>query len=149
MAIKNRGARVATNNMSTHNHVDLSSIGRGGVIAPRALPDGEHALEIRSARHVVSKAGNVSVLLDISTADGTPVRIRPMLVHSAGGMSDMTVENLMILEQLAGLSGDELTLDKILPALDGREVRVELLEVADREGRPANDIIDVIASQAS
>lgn len=151
MAIKSRGRRAAptSNAASSTSSVDVLNISRGGKKAPEALPDGEHTITILSAAHRVAKSGSVVILVDAVSGDGVPVKLRPLLVSSPGGSSDLTIQNLEILEALAGAE-ENATLGDILGQITQRTVTVDMAEVVDqRTGATVNDIVDVIASESA
>ena len=146
MAIK-RGRRGVSPAMtsSANSSVDVLNISRGGQKTPQALPDGEHDLIIHSAIHRVAKSGSVVVLIDAVSISGVPVKLRPLLVSSPGGSSDLTIRSLEILELIAGAPADS-NLGEILKQLTQRAVTLDLAEVVDQRGALVNDIVDVIDS---
>ena len=147
MAIQARGYRIAAT-INPVAKVDLSKISRAGAIPPRSLPDGEHVITLHGARVVQSKTGSISVILDATSTEGVPIKFRPHLVFSPGGVSDLIVSNLSLLEALAGLSDDSVTLADIMNQLPNRTVTVDVIETVDRMGQTVNDIVAVIGPVA-
>ena len=116
---------------------------------PEVVDDGEYHITITGARAVTSKAGATSAILEAELDDGTPLDIRPLLVNSQGGISNMVRTNRAIMAALAGLGPDEqVPFSALLKRLAGREVDVEMVMVVDQKsGRPINEITDVFVEE--
>jgi hypothetical protein len=85
------------------------------------ISNGEHDLIIHGATHRVAKSGSVVVLIDAVTDSGVPVKLRPLLVSSLGGSSDLTIRNLEILGAMghAQYSSNAINADSF-GGVDGR-----------------------------
>ena len=149
MSLKARSRRAFSADTSLRTpQIDVLSLSRGSKTAAAALPDGEHDILIHSAVHRVTKSGAVVILIDAVTLDDeTPVKLRPLLIQSAGGDSDLTIRNFELLELLAGVEASS-DLRTILEALINRQCVVDLgVTVDNRNGQDLNELLDVIESR--
>ena len=142
-----RGRRTATQPTTT------SKVVFGGSAAKQAIPfdDGEYQLHVEGARAVTSKRGATSIVITAKdVASDRYVLLRPLLVHSAGGDSQLVINNRAICEMIASVGeGEEIDLDEMLKRLNaGVTVMVELRYVVDGNGAPLSDIVDAWIEEA-
>jgi hypothetical protein len=112
----------------------------------QTVDDGFYNLTITAEpRVVLSKKGATSVILPVSDEEGTPIKIRPLLVDSPGGDSDLVYAGKATLEALLGLGDDDtMDLGDALAKLAGVEFHAELQGTVDHREQLVMDIVDVL-----
>jgi hypothetical protein len=147
MALRARTGRRAAPNQS----LKTPEITLGGSAAKVAEPvaDGEYRIKVTGARVVTSKSGSTSVILTVEDVEnGQLIKVRPLLVASPGGDSDLTYQGRATLEALLGLDeGATLSLNAALRTLTGVEAEVELAEMTDHRGQQVNEIVEIFDTQ--
>jgi len=127
--------------------VSLKGISKGDVTAAKVVADGEYELTIDDVRPVQSKHGSISIILS-GKVEGhqAPVLLRPLLVFSPSGSSNLTTSNIELLQQMAGFGVDEnVDLEEVRQKLVGSTSTVSLITVVDAStGRPINEILEVL-----
>ena len=125
--------------------VSLKGISKGAETAAKAVADGEYVLIVTAARPVQSKHGSISLILS-GTVEGNqaPVLLRPFLVFSPSGSSNLTISNIELLQQLAGFGvHEDVDLEEVSQKLVGSTNAVILITVVDATtGRPINEILE-------
>lgn len=119
-----------------------SGITFGAAPQNTVLPEGDHEVTIEGARVVSGKSGSASVVPVVKTDTGEYVKVRPMLVFSPGGVSNLVDENRACLAEMAGVKpGEQIDMDTLLKRIAGARVGVQLIETADMRGLPINEIV--------
>jgi hypothetical protein len=137
-----RGRRAAP---STHNPAQRQ-LGGNRAKRTEVVADGDYTVVIEGAAVRASKAtGNVSIQLLLKDVDtDTLINARPMLIDSVGGDSQLTTNNLALLEEIAGyVDDDRYTPDEMIERLTGHTVGVQLTVATDRYGQMVNTIVDL------
>jgi hypothetical protein len=145
-----RGKRAAPGATSATPTTPRISFGGSSKLVAVVPDDGDYVLDVAGARVVVSKSsGAVTVVLTVKDVDsGNFVKVRPLLVGSAGGDSDLVHANRAFIELLLGLGPDDhMELDDVVAKLDagGIQFEAELQAGTDGRGQEVADIVEVLS----
>ena len=138
-----RGRRAAPSTGAAAPKVILGGSAAKVAVVP---PSGDYALTIAGARAVTSRAGATNVVLSVTDEHGRPITLRPLLVASPGGDSDLVYQGRATLETLLDLGEDEaIDLNEVLDKLSGTRFEAELEAVVDHRGQMVSEIACILS----